>query len=120
MARSDGFKQRYFDATIEYARVHRKTLVPTELAKAVSHKLERSKEYSASSVSRWKNGVMPDVPTIAAIAEFLGVDPGWLAFGSQSAAPAPGTVASTPTAEDLVSRRDLAADSAREEDRRQG
>lgn len=46
------------------------------------------KAFSQASVSRWFNGTVPDdIETILGIARALRVDPGWLAFGSESAAP---------------------------------
>lgn len=44
---------------------------------------------SQSAVSRWFKGATPDLDTIAALGRALGVDPGWLAFGELSEAPAP-------------------------------
>ena len=90
MTSSDGFKQRYFEATLEFGRVKGRAPTPEEMIKYVTNELRRADEFSPSSASRWKNGEMPNVPTIAAIAKYFYVDPGWLAFGELSMAPAPG------------------------------
>src|SRR5215216_1196606 len=42
-----------------------------------------------STIMDWFAGTVPDVATIQAVAEVCGVDPGWLAFGTASEAPAP-------------------------------
>jgi transcriptional regulator with XRE-family HTH domain len=45
---------------------------------------------SDSTFSRWLNdGAMPELTMVPHIARVLGVDAGWIAFGDQSAAPAP-------------------------------
>jgi transcriptional regulator with XRE-family HTH domain len=47
---------------------------------------------SASAISRWETGenLPRDLLTVRQLAEFYGVDPGWLAFGEElSGAPAP-------------------------------
>ena len=44
-----------------------------------------------SKLTRWFNGeTEPDLREVRAIAKACGVDPGWLAFGEASQAPAPG------------------------------
>lgn len=95
MTETKGFKKRFFEAMLEYARIEGEMLTHVGLAKKVAKELggkRRGKPHSASSVSRWKEGVIPDVATVAAIARVLHVDPGWLAFGEESASPAPATV----------------------------
>jgi transcriptional regulator with XRE-family HTH domain len=47
------------------------------------------KKVTPASVSRWKSGSVPDLPTIAALAHLFRADPGWLAFGDLSKAPKP-------------------------------
>lgn len=44
---------------------------------------------SQAAVSRWYKSAEPGLATIQALAEILNVDPGWLAFGDASGAPAP-------------------------------
>ena len=55
----------------------------------VAAKLSR-KPYKQGAVGNWLSGTIPNVVTIQAMAEILSVDPGWLAFGEASEAPAPG------------------------------
>lgn len=46
------------------------------------------------TVSRWATGEQkPDLATIEAIAAVCGVDPGWIAFGEKTGAPAPPSAA---------------------------
>lgn len=62
------------------------------LAEEVSKELglEPQEYLTQSLMSRYLRGsTTPPVGTIAAIAKVLGVDPGWLAFGPASQAPAP-------------------------------
>ena len=42
-----------------------------------------------ATIMEWFAGTVPDVETILAVADVCGVDPGWLAFGAASGAPAP-------------------------------
>ena len=45
---------------------------------------------SAATISRWESGEsIPDLSTLLQISRLAGVDPGWLAFGQASRAPAP-------------------------------
>lgn len=50
-----------------------------------------NKAVHESAVGRWGRTAVPDARTVAAIGQACGVDPGWLAFGDASAAPAPAT-----------------------------
>lgn len=59
------------------------------LAQEVSSLLRLEEPLTQGSVSRWFKGAEPNLKTIVAIAQVLGVDPGWLAFGEISAAPPP-------------------------------
>lgn len=45
-----------------------------------------------TTVGRWFKDSMPDGDTIAALAQVLEVDPGWLMFGDQSEAPEPSEI----------------------------
>lgn len=62
-----------------------------ELAKRVGKVMKRTPVVQAS-VSRWFRGTVPDVATVAALAEVLHVDPGWLAFGTERPAGTSGAV----------------------------
>jgi transcriptional regulator with XRE-family HTH domain len=62
----------------------------TEIGRRVSNLLSRDRPYTPTAINKWFNeGVVPDIATIAALAKVLQVDPGWLAFGDESRAPAP-------------------------------
>ena len=75
-----------------------------EMAERVAVFLER-KPVSAVSASRWKNGAVPDLGIIGALAEICGVDPGWLAFGESTGAPAPDVFSSREDSEQSRPRR---------------
>ena len=68
---------------------------------------------SAAAVSEWWTGKsIPDTVAMAALADILGADPGWLAFGDLSDASAPGLAQGQGgerpprvTPEDLLARR---------------
>lgn len=66
-------------------------LSQTWLAGEVARELGMEETMSPSTVSYWFAGVrLPgDLDTMAALARVLRVDPGWLAFGDASQAPAP-------------------------------
>ena len=52
--------------------------------------LRRDRPITGATVSRWEAGeTVPDLETVKAVAVVCGVDPGWLAYGSASNAPAP-------------------------------
>src|SRR5215216_2805109 len=60
----------------------------TEFGQRIGARLMRP-AVSPSTIMEWFAGEIPDVATVQAVAEVCGVDPGWLAFGSSSRAPAP-------------------------------
>jgi transcriptional regulator with XRE-family HTH domain len=94
---NESFGQRMFRARVELsARLGEK--VPQDgFGLLVARRLGREKPITAATVSRWEAGEgVPDLATIQAAAELSGVDPGWLAFGSRSQAPAPGPIAIPP------------------------
>src|SRR5580704_2944477 len=47
----------------------------------------KGKALERSTIKRWFEGAKPDIDTIARLAKVVNVDPGWLAFGPESAAP---------------------------------
>lgn len=100
MAESLGDRVFACHLLIEGATGRRVTLA--EVGEMVGAALERE-PYSAGSVLAWEKGVsVPDVRVIAALARActsvgVEVDPGWLAFGSESYAPAPVGLASALT-----------------------
>ena len=61
------------------------------LASEVSKRLGlKPRDYlNQATVSRWFRGAEPNYETLASVAKVLGCDPGWLAFGPASQAPAP-------------------------------
>ena len=60
----------------------------TEFGQRIGARLMRP-AVSPATIMEWFAGKIPDVPTLQAVAEVCGVDPGWLAFGTASGAPAP-------------------------------
>lgn len=65
------------------------------LAVEVSRLIKRRDDYSQGAISKWMSGTVPPVDVIQAIARIMSVppklvvDPGWLAYGPASQAPAP-------------------------------
>ena len=56
----------------------------------LSAQLGREQPISGATISRWEsNDATPDLATLEALAVVCRVDPGWLAFGERSKAPAP-------------------------------
>lgn len=92
-----GFGARLTHAWLRWQLLHHRELQQRELGEIVSTALERRQPYDASQVSRWFGGrSVPDLRTICEIARALDVDPGWLAFGEDSKAPAPSMVMDPP------------------------
>lgn len=66
-----------------------------EVGQMLGDELGRERPYSPTSVLEWEKGVsQPGVDVLAALARVstgagVEVDPGWLAFGAESCAPAP-------------------------------
>lgn len=94
MAGDNSMGERIFAAhlLVEGAAGHRVTLA--ELGELVGLEMGR-KAFSASSVREWQSGQsVPDTRVLSALARVcrragVDVDPGWLAFGSESYAPPP-------------------------------
>ena len=84
-----GFAQRLFRAWYLFQLKKGGSATQEWLGKQVGKMLPPKEPLSQSAVSRWMKGARPELETIAAIAAVLQVDPGWLAFGGLSAAPAP-------------------------------
>ena len=62
--------------------------------------LARDMDTSSPTISRWENGEnIPDVLTIAKLAKVLGVEPGWLAFGTANPGASPNREPRPPLAE---------------------
>lgn len=90
MAKDRNWRERLLRAWLEHERRTGGGFTQEWLAEAVSRKLKLEEPLSQSAVSRWFRGSVPrDVAAVVAIAELLGVDPGWLLFGSASHAPPP-------------------------------
>lgn len=60
-----------------------------EVGRRVAELMGRRRPHNPATVSAWFKGTAPDAETITALARALDVDPGWLAFGAASQAPAP-------------------------------
>jgi transcriptional regulator with XRE-family HTH domain len=82
--------ERILIARFEASALRSEKLSQERLGALVSRELSKGAPVTAATVSRWESGdTVPSVTTIAAIARVCGVDPGWLAFGAESAAPGP-------------------------------
>ncbi len=82
--------ERILIARFEASALRSEKLSQERLGVLVSRELSKGAPVTAATVSRWESGdTVPSVTTIAAIARVCGVDPGWLAFGAESAAPSP-------------------------------
>ena len=61
----------------------------SDLGEAIARQLRRA-PFSAATVSQWLSGKQAlSLQVTLALAKLCGVDPGWLAFGEESRAPAP-------------------------------
>ncbi len=98
-------------------------LTRTEIGQRMAERLNRGR--SPNAVSEWWTGKsIPDTIPMAALADILGVSPGWLAFGEgdmRGYGPAPGTAPdpdrrprATPT--DVGARRQRVDDAENAED----
>jgi transcriptional regulator with XRE-family HTH domain len=82
--------ERILIARFEASALRSEKLSQERLGVLVSRELSKGAPVTAATVSRWESGdTVPSVTTIAGIARVCGVDPGWLAFGAESAAPSP-------------------------------
>ena len=82
--------ERILIARFEASALRSEKLSQERLGALISRELSKGAPVTAATVSRWESGdTVPSVTTIAAIARVCGVDPGWLAFGAESAAPSP-------------------------------
>jgi transcriptional regulator with XRE-family HTH domain len=82
--------ERILQARLAYSMATKSKVSQEALGALVSERLGREQRITGATVSRWESGgAVPDLATVEAIAEVCGVDPGWLAFGEKSAAPAP-------------------------------
>jgi transcriptional regulator with XRE-family HTH domain len=87
---SEGYRERVFRAWYRRQIIHGGELSQEWLAEQISRNLRRPGVLSQGAVSRYLRGHrIPDLDTMAALADALMVDPGWLAFGTRCAAPAP-------------------------------
>jgi len=87
--RNTGMRDRLFKAWLRYQAIIGRPKAQEWLGEAVSKKLGLKEPLTQGTVSRWLAGSEPNLKTITALAKVLDVDPGWLAFGSDSAAPQP-------------------------------
>lgn len=86
---TDTFGQRMFHA-FTLLRLRRGELSQAWVADQLGKVMGKREGYSPSAVSRWMGGQEPgELETIIGLAQVLEVDPGWLAFGDASRAPAP-------------------------------
>jgi hypothetical protein len=76
-----------FIAMLAHTGTMGRRVTQIEVGTAVGKSL--GKMMPGPTVSRHFNGRVPDIRTLSAYAEEMGVDPGWLAFGDASRAPPP-------------------------------
>jgi transcriptional regulator with XRE-family HTH domain len=82
--------ERILLARFEASALRSEKLSQERLGVLVSRELSKGAPVTAATVSRWESGdTVPSIATLAAVARVCGVDPGWLAFGAESAAPSP-------------------------------
>jgi len=81
-----------------------RALTLSDISRAVSASLKREEPYDPSVIARWLKGTQEPRtrPQWVALARALAVDVGWLAFGLESAAPAPATYPGQVEAGDLA------------------
>jgi hypothetical protein len=84
-----GFTERLVSLYFNYQGRLGRQVTLREIGTEVARAMGRPRPFAPSAVSRWFDGAEPDLATITGIARVFGVDPGWLAFGGDSAAPAP-------------------------------
>lgn len=71
----------------------------TELAERVGAAFGGGRTFAQSQLTEYHKGkVMPPLDVVLAYARATGVDPGWLAFGGESEAPAPSGFSGVPDA----------------------
>lgn len=88
------FASRLFTSNVLLAGRLGRKVTYAELLEALTISMGEDAPKSTSTISRWfTDGTVPDVETVRRTAQFFKVDPGWLAFGEDSAAPAPGNPA---------------------------
>jgi transcriptional regulator with XRE-family HTH domain len=84
------FAGRLFAAQKRWELRNGRDLEREAFAVAVGKAVKRGRPFSSGTVSQWFLGnQMPSVEQLAAIARVLDTDPGWLAFGDQSAMTGP-------------------------------
>lgn len=73
------FTSRFMDAWHRLDRKGLRRVKQLQLARMLAGRMGGT--VSPNTVKGWEQGAIPDVETIAAIAELCGVHPSWLAFG---------------------------------------
>lgn len=87
---TDMLSARLFLARLHLERRLGESVTLSSLGEAVAKRVRRDAPFSPAAVSRWFDGsTEPTLDVIEAVAAVCKVDPGWLAFGRRSAAPAP-------------------------------
>ena len=116
MVRS-GFKDRVRRAHLARQTEIGRELEQDEIGRAVAAYLGIQEAIGQGTVSRWFRGSIPDLPTIAALARTLNVDPGWLAFNDLSDAPKPWWAATPVAGESATPATDAMAELVEEVER---
>jgi hypothetical protein len=78
-------------------REQKRKVENAEIGRRVAEGLGRTPAYRSQTVGKWLEGSEPSSEVVAMLARVLDVDPGWLAFGSLSQAPAPKGWTAPPT-----------------------
>lgn len=95
---NETFHDRLWSVYFARCQRERRKVTQAEIAKGVEgyiQKIRPKERIADSTVSRWFAGSVPGPDYIVALAKVLGegmpagIDPGWLLFGADSAAPAP-------------------------------
>ena len=77
----EGFAARLRHAFRAYEDRLGRDVTQTELGEIVGTAMGEA-PITQQSVARWFAGTLPEHPRMVALAEVLGVDPGWLSYGS--------------------------------------
>jgi hypothetical protein len=89
LCHAKGFRERLKFAWFRWQAINGRELTQAELGETIGKILERKEPLDQTTVSRWFSSTVPEAYVIRGLAMALRVDPGWLAFGPDSLAPAP-------------------------------
>ena len=108
MAANPGFGQRAREARRLWTVRHDEELTYARIGEMVAERTGRGDPYSHQAVRKWfVLGQEPEYQAAAALAEVLGVDPGWLAFGTGEAGATSGDEKGAPVVEAPIPMRQI-------------